>query len=503
MILSLWTALWLLFAPSQAPALRFEVRVEQAVGPGRVFVVLAKTPAPEPRELIGETGSNAPPVLARDVQHFGPGDVAVIDEGAAMFPIQTLNAVPEDDYYIQAVFAANPDLRSADAPGNRYSSVQRVHLRPRKGGVVELHLSHVIPPEQLSSQDEHVQYVTIRSDLLSRFHKRPIYLRAGVILPRDYAVQRDQKYPLRIHIGGYGTRFTSVERLMSVNSEFRRVWRNPNAPSMVYLQLDGAGPYGDPYQVNSDNNGPYGDALIHELIPYVEKKFRAIAQPHARLLDGESTGGWVSLALKIFYPDFFNAVWASCPDGLDFRAFQVINIYQDKNAYFDERGNERPSKRDLRGNVEFTIRHECQMENVLGQGDSWTMSGRQWGAWNATYGPRGADGRPVPLWDPKSGEINHAVVNHWKRYDLRLVLQQNWSKLAPKLRGKIHIAVGEADSYYLNNAVHLLDEFLNHAEPSADARIVYGAGRGHCWSNLTEEQLIEEMNAAVQKPEIR
>ena len=251
--------------------------------------------------------------------------------------------------------------------------------------------------------------------------------------------------------------------------------------------------------MNSDNNGPYGDALTKELIPYIEERFRAIGEPRARVLDGESTGGWGSLALKIFYPDFFNAVWSSCPDGVDFRGFQLINIYSYRNAYFDENGSERPSKREIDGRVDFTIRSECQMENALGEGDSWTLSGQQWGAWNATYGPRGSDGRPVPLWHAKTGVINESAISHWKRYDLRLVLEQNWKILGSRLRGKLHISVGEADSYYLNNAVHMLDEFLKKADPPADARIAYGRGRGHCWNSLSEAEMMKEMAGAVQE----
>jgi photosystem II stability/assembly factor-like uncharacterized protein len=190
-------------------------------------------------------------------------------------------------------------------------------------------------------------------------------------------------------------------------------------------------------------------------------------------------------------------VWASCPDGVDFRGFQLIDIYKDNNAYFDQSGAERPSKRDINGRVEFTIRHECQMENAIGIGDSWTMSGEQWGAWNATYGPRGVNGRPVPLWDPKSGVINRSVVDHWKKYDLRMILEQNWKTLGPKLRGKIRISVGEADNYYLNNAVHMLDDFLKKADPPADARIAYGPGRGHCWNSLSEAQMMSEMALVV------
>jgi len=319
-----------------------------------------------------------------------------------------------------------------------------------------------------------------------------------VVLPKDFSVDSTRRFPLRIHIGGYGTRYTAVQRMMAPGSAFRRMWFAADTPSFLYLQLDGDGPYGDPYEVNSDNNGPYGDAITTELIPYIESRFHAIARPAARVLDGQSTGGWVSLALKVFYPDFFNAVWSSCPDGVDFRGFQLLNIYRDANAYFASDGSEVPSKRDTDGNVEFSIRHECQMENVIGAGDNWYMSGQQWGAWNATYGPRGADGHPVPLWNPRTGVIDKSIVPHWSKYDLRLILQQNWPVLGPTLRGKIHISVGDADSYYLNNAVHLLDDFLTKAEPLADARIVYGPGRGHCWTDLSETEMMKEMAGAVE-----
>jgi hypothetical protein len=268
---------------------------------------------------------------------------------------------------------------------------------------------------------------------------------------------------------------------------------------MILLHLDGDGPFGDCYQVNSDNNGPCGDAIVQELIPYVERKFRGIGEPHARVVSGGSTGGWVSLALQVFYPDFFNGTWSGYPDGVDFRAFQLINIYQDENAYVNRFGFERPSARTLDGDTRFTIRHECQMENVMGLGDSWTMSGEQWGAWNATYGPRGPDGRPIPLWDPKTGKINREVTEHWKKYDLRLILEQNWKVLGPKLRGKLHIWVGEADDYFLNNAVHLLDNFLATARPPFEGKIIYGVGKGHGWSPFDEAELMRQMASAVER----
>jgi photosystem II stability/assembly factor-like uncharacterized protein len=482
----------------QNPPLRFEVTTNLAPASGRLFIVISRNQRPEPRTTIGETGLDAPPVLGRDVKSLDPGGAATIDKTAVIFPIASLDALSPGDYYVQALFDSNVDLSSVNAPGNRYSEVERVHLDPRSGGTIKLSLTKTVPPEQLPPDDQYVKYVKIQSNLLSRFHGRPIFLRAGVILPKNYG-NGNRRYPLRIHIGGYGTRYSAVQRLMAPNSEFHRMWLDEDTPRFIYIQLDGDGPNGDSYQVNSDNNGPYGDAITRELIPYIEQKFQGVGEPYARVLDGESTGGWVSLALKVFYPDFFNAVWSSCPDGVDFRGFQLIDIYSDKNAYFDDHGAERPSKRDINGRVEFSIRHECQMENVMGAGDSWTMSGQQWGAWNATYGPRGADSRPVPLWDAKSGVIDRSVVDHWKNYDLRTIIEKNWKTLGPKLRGKIHISVGEADNYYLNNAVHMLDEFFKKADPPADARIAFGPGRGHCWSSVSETQMMNEMAQAVEQ----
>jgi hypothetical protein len=203
--------------------------------------------------------------------------------------------------------------------------------------------------------------------------------------------------------------------------------------------------------------------------------------------------------LQIFYPDFFNGTWSSCPDPVDFRCFQLIDIYQDANAYVNRFGFERPGMRTLDGDVKETMRHQCQIENVLGRGDSWTMSGQQWGAWNAVFGPRGSDGRPVPLWDPRTGAIDHKAAERWKRFDLRMVLEKDWNVLGPKLKGKLHISVGEADDYFLNNAVHRLDAFLSKADPPYGGTILYGPGKGHGWSGWTERQMVEQMLDAVRK----
>jgi hypothetical protein len=481
--------------------LRFEVRLGGPLaGPdaprdlrGRLLVVIGKPDGGEPRTRVGRTGMSANPILGRDVENFQPGDVAVLDGRSAIFPIDRLDRLPAGTYAVQAMLHVNQDLNFPNAPGDLYGETRSIRLDPSEAQTVSLDLTHKIPEERLPPDTGLVRYLKLRSKKLSDFHGRPIDLRAGIILPRDFDREPDRRYPLRVHVGGLGSRFTRVGSMMAEGSSFARDWNADDAPRMVLLHLDGAGPLGDPYQVNSANHGPFGDAIVEELIPFVESRYRCIGKGSARALDGGSTGGWAVLGLQIFYPDAFNGVWASCPDSVDFRSFELINIYEDENAYINSHGFERPSRREISGDVRFTMRHELSLENVLGLGDSWTMSGGQWGAWNATYSPRGADGRPVPLWDPRTGRIDHRVAEYWRRYDLREILESQWATLGPRLRGKLHIDVGEADNYFLNNAVHRLDDFLSRAEPAYEGTIRYGPRQGHCWSGSTQAELMRAM----------
>jgi hypothetical protein len=507
----------LMLSASRAPAedpvqqkasgttLRFEVTVAKGLLEtpvnGRLLVVMdpPSKEKREPRTTIGENSLDAPPFLGRDVQAFAAGKTVVVDQKAPVFPIKHLSALPAGAYRIQAVLDLSTDIKRLDTAGNLYSEVVEAKLDPAAGGVVKLELSQKIPQGKLPPETEYVKYHKFQSELLSKFHGHPMYLRVGVILPRDFAKEKERKYPLRVKIGGYGTRYYETADLMAEDAEFRKAWLADDAPRMVLLQLDGAGPYGDPYQVNSANNGPYGDAVTQELIPFVEKEYRCLGEPYARVLDGESTGGWVSLALQVFYSDSFNGCWSHAPDPVDFRAYELIDIYKDENAYVNSHGFERPAMREISGDVVYTVRHECFLEVVLGRGDRWELGGRDWCAWNATFGPRGPDGLPKPLWDGKTGKIDRSVVEHWKKYDLRKVLEKDWATLGPKLRGKIRIWVGDADTYFLNNAVHLLDEFLSRAQPPYEGKITYGPRQDHGWRGISEKEMMKEMAEAVAK----
>jgi hypothetical protein len=475
---------------------------------GRLFVVFAHTGAPEPRLKIGTTDLASARVFARDVTEFGEGGSESLTTSDEYYPHDPLPCredaspsppLPPGEYFVQAVFDFNRDLKGPGSPGNLFSEVRRVTIDPGYGEDLHLDLSRSVPPDQLPPEDEYVKFVRLKSKLLSDFHGRPIYLRAGVLLPRNFDRERSRRYPLVVTTGGFAAAYDAIRDELGGNARFKKAWLSDSLPRMIVLYLDGRGPFGDPYQVNSDNNGPYGDALVRELIPHVERRFRAIGKPEARFLQGGSTGGWVSLALQVFYPDSFNGAWAGSPDGVDFRAFQLVDIYGDSSAFVNRYGFERPGSRTVGGDVVTTMRHEVQVENVLGNENSYTMSGGQWGSWNAVYGPRGKDGKPVPLWDPKTGIIDRSVAEHWKKYDLRMILETNWTRLAPKLKGKIHIYVGEADDYFLNNAVHLLDDFLAHAYPASGGYIRYGQGKGHTGMPQSTYQLLREMQDAYRR----
>ena len=480
--------------------LKFEIGLQPGLTTnalnGRLLLILSSTNRPEPRLALEDADATGPFAFGRDVTGLTTARSVTLDERATASLNSSLARMPHGDYFVQAVLDVSTDMRAVNAGGNLVSEVFELKHHARTRNPLRLDLTRRIFDER-AIETEHMKFVTLPSRLLSEFHRRPMFLRAGVILPRTFASEPDRRYPLWIHIGGFGARHTRVSMMMAPRSAFEEIWMATNAPQMIYVLPDGAGPNGDPYQINSANNGPYGDAFTQELIPFIEKQFRGAGEARARVMSGRSTGAWAALALQIFYPDFFGGAWASSPDPVDFRAFQLINIYEEKNAFVNGHGEERPSARDEHGDVRLTMRREVQLENVRGLGGEWSRSGGQWGAWNAVFGPRGADGLPVPLWDA-NGWLNRNVAAHWEKYDLRIVLEKNWATLAPKLRGKLRIWVGEQDDYFLNNAVHLLEESLEHREPRDVVTFTYDPHAGHGWTSLSIEQLMQEMFQATQ-----
>ncbi len=359
-------------------------------------------------------------------------------------------------------------------------------------------LSTCVRAQSVPELENHPQLesFSLESPALSKFwgDSRTVY--AAVLLPSGYVENENRTYPVRYNIAGYGGRFDRVNRLVR-NPKFKSWWEGEDAPQVITVFLDGYGPYGDPYQLNSANSGPYGDVLIEEIIPAIEAKYRTQGAK-GRYTDGCSTGGWVSLALQMFYPDEFAGCYSYSPDPVSFNHMQLINIYEDENAYVSKYKLERPSKRTRLGEPVFTIKKEVFDENKAGASGTYVDSKGQWGAWNALYSPKGENGLPKPVFDPETGAIDKEVATTWKAYDLLLLAKENWTTLGPKLQGKIYVWMGDMDNYYLNNALREMDAFLQATtSPKSDAVLEFVATKGHC-DDYSHTEVLKKIEAANQ-----
>ena len=495
----------------------FEIRVPAAVHSqpitGRVYVMISRKDDREPRLQIGRTGT---PFFGRDIEKLAPGAAAIIDAGDLGSPVESLAAIPPGDYFVQAFVNVYSEFHRADghvvwmhddqwegqrwniSPGNLFSSVQKVRLDSNAGYRIALAADHVIPPMPPPADSEFVRHVKFQSALLTRFWGRPMYLGATVLAPKDYDKQTIA-YPVHYMQGHFSRNpplnFGNGDAGKALAAE----WVKDDFPRMLVVTFQHPTPYfDDSYAVNSVNVGPYGDAILRELIPEIEKRFRVIPESWARTLSGGSTGGWESLALQIFHPEFFTGTWSYCPDSVDFSDVEGINIYEDENAFYKQKEWYRVptvNTREVNGHVRLTSEQRNRYELVCG---THGRSGEQLDIWSAVFGPLGEDGYFQPLFDKRTGAINKQVAQYWKdHYDLRHYLETNWFALGPKLAGKLHVYAGDADNFFLNNGTHLLEQWLKKTQdPHYEGFFLYGAGKGHCWSGPgTQAERLKEIAA--------
>jgi hypothetical protein len=519
---------------TRAQTPRFEVTVSAAVHPGpltgRLVLVLARRAEPEPRLTISPSG---PALLAIDLEQLPAGHTALLDTTALGYP-GGLAGLPPGDYFAQVVINVYEEVRRADghriwvhfndgsqepfqvAVGNLYSEVQPVHLGD--GATVRIAVTQRIPPRERPADTEWVKRVRIQSRKLTEFWGRPVFVNATVLLPRGYAEHPEVRYPGVYTLGhnvpfSFTTDSTRVRGLGTLNPvtgletgfDFSRSWSADSFPRCIAISFEQQTPYfPDSYSVNSANNGPYGDAIVSEVIPALETQFRLIAKPYARLLEGASTGGWQSLALLLQHPDFFGGAWVLQPDPIDFRKDQLTNIYSDTNAFILPTGpfttTERPFRRTTEGQVVWTTRQLSRFEELLGTRG---RSGYQLEGWEAVYGPVGSDGYPRPLWNKLTGTIDRSVAAAWRDngFDLREFAERSWSTLGPRVAGKLHFFAGDMDDFYLNLAVYQFEEFVKRSSnPRSDAEFTYGRPmKGHSWHAFPWAELVRRMAAHLKQ----
>jgi hypothetical protein len=522
-------ALFLLLMVSSLQAQTFRVKIESSLHSnefdGRLLLLLSKNNRSEPRFQVSD-GVNSQLVFGTDIDGWKNGTSKLVDVQAFGYPLERLKDVPAGDYYVQVLLHKYETFHLQTgqtvklpmdrgegqhwnaAPGNIYSAPVKIHFDPAKNNEIALTITKIIPPIKEPDDTKYIKHIRIQSKLLTAFWGRPMYLGAHILLPAGFDEHPNVKYPLAVYHGHFpsdfagfrttppdanlkpdtSTRFniTGYNKIVQQTAyDFYKQWTGPDFPRVLAIEIQHANPYyDDSYAVNSANIGPYGDAITYELIPEIEKRFRGIGEGWARFMYGGSTGGWEALAAQVFYPDQYNGCYAACPDPVDFRHYTTIDIYKDRNAYFPEsdfKKTARPGQRNYLGHVLSTVQDMNQHELALG---TRTRSGGQFDIWEAVYSPMDADGYPKRLYDKYTGNIDTAVASYWREnYDLTHIIKRDWPRIGNSLKGKIHIYVGDMDTYYLNDAVYTAEEMLKKLNnPACNCEVDYGDRAEHCWN---------------------
>lgn len=496
---------------------------------GRLLLMFSNNTEAEPRFQIND-GLKSQLIFGKNVSNLQPGQTVTFTEADFGYPLESLLQVPAGEYQAQALLHVYETFNLETghtvqlpmdngegqqwnrSPGNLYNVPVTVTIDANgiSGGAIVM--DQTIPPIPEPEDTQWIKHIKMRSEKLSKFYGRDMYLGAHVLLPKGFEEHPEANYPLMVFHGHFPSDFGNwrttppdpteepeyserfkVEAYNKIEQQeaydFYQRWNDPDFPRFLIVQIQHPTPYyDDSYAVNSAAQGPYGDAITYELIPHIEKQFRGIGEGWARFLYGGSTGGWEALAVQVKYPEEYNGCFAACPDPIDFRAYCLTNIYEDDNAYYypgDYQKLEVPGKRDYLGQVYNSLRASNHLELVLGDK---SRSGQQWDIWEATFSPLGEDGYPQRIWDKYTGDINREVANYWREnYDLRHILERDWDKLGENLRGKIHIYCGDMDNYYLNNAVYLMEDFLESTtDPYYEGEVAYGDRAEHCWNGDPE-----------------
>jgi hypothetical protein len=496
---------------------------------GRLILLISPSNETEPRFQLRDDTTTCQG-FGMDEEDWQPNTTIGFNADAFGYPIQNMQDLPSGNFYIQVVFHKYETFHRADghvvklpmdrgegqqwnrAPGNLYSTPQKIEILNAQWPSLKISLDQKIPPIEAAEDTKYIKHIKIKSKLLSDFWGRDMYLGAHVLLPEGWETHPNVKYPLAIMHGHfpkdfdgfrtsppdpnlepeYSERFNVEGYNKIVQQEaydFYKMWTGPDFPRVIAIKIQHPTPYyDDSYAVNSEAQGPYGDAITYELIPHIEKKFRGIGEGWSRFVYGGSTGGWEALAVQVKYPKEYGMCFAACPDPIDFRAYCLVNIYEDSNAYYHEgpfRKTLVAGHRDYLGNVDATLRDMNYRELVLG---SKGRSGQQWDIWEATYSPISEEGYPKRIWNRLTGEIDKEVAAYWKEnYDLAYILKRDWAKHGKDWEYKIHLYCGDMDNYYLNNAVYLAEEILTETTaPYYNGEVDYGDRAEHCWNGDQE-----------------
>ena len=471
-------------ARAQAPAaphVFFRVKLAaSAPSPlsGRLLVFL-KQGTGDKEVNIQEFHPGETSVAAQEVHDLAPGASVEIDADTIAYP-QPFSALPSADYEVQAVLDTEHTYNySGRTPGDWISPVLTLtkwspasaeptltldghaEENPMRAAMVAK-ARPLVKPGVIEEQE-------LVSPLLTRFSGNPTSIKAWVVLPAGYEKNATQHYPTVYYTHGFGG---GLDGDLAQGAMIRGRMEAGTMPPMIWVMLDESCPQGTHEFADSVNNGPWGTALTTEFIPMLEHKYRMDAKPTGRFLNGHSSGGWATLQLQINYPQVFGGTWSTSPDPSDFHNFTGPDLYtQHANVYHRPDGTPYPIMR-IDGKVVATLEQFTKIETVLGP------YGGQITSFDWVFSPRSKSGAPMPMFDRVTGNVNPTVVTYWHdHYDLAHLVEEKWPTQSALLKGRIHLFVGTADTFYLDSSAHLFDARL--AKLGADAHFTYIPGRTH------------------------
>jgi S-formylglutathione hydrolase FrmB len=481
-----------------ASPLRFSIELapevsNQAVS-GRLLIFMTK--GSEPVEVVQPSFFEFDKVwtAAMDVSNFTPGKALEFNPDALAYPA-AFSTASAGDYQIMALLDIDHSYPySGMGPGDLRSVVIVARdLKPTDTQPIRLILSKRIEGEHLADTDS-IKRINFESPLLSAFWGRPTEMHAAVVLPPGYSTSSKKRFPVVYKIHGFG-------------GNHLRAWREApgltkkmtdgTIPEMIYVYLDGSCPMGHHEFADSVNNGPWGRALTKEFIPYLESKFRMDAVPSGRLLTGHSSGGWSTMWLQVTYPEVFGGTWSTSPDPVDFRSFSGVNLTSPSAGnFYDSPGGKPRNVMRFKGRDLISWKQYAAFERVSGE------IGGQLGSFEAVFSPRGIDGRPMPLFDRDTGAVDPFVQKAWVKYDISSILKNNWQTLGPKLQGKLHLVVGTADNFHLEEAVYLLRDTLKSLGSDATFEFIEGRDHMDLYQSDLADRIARDMYATA-RPESR
>jgi hypothetical protein len=456
------------------------------------LIILMSTQLGAGGKLIPSFGSDAHTVwvAAKEVHDLTPQKPVDLDPDELAYP-DKFSSAPEGNYQIQAVLDVNHDFAYYyDASdGDLLSAIVQQNFNPGRDEAISLTLAEH-KTEPALKEPPNTEFFDFVSPALSEFWGRPIHLRGAVVLPPGYRTARGP-YPTVYVTHGFGGNMASLVQRSAMN--INKQMEDKKIPPMIWVLMVEALPTGTHEFADSVNNGPWGKSLTTELIPHLEKQYRMDARPSGRFLTGHSSGGWAALWIQVSHPGFFGGTWPTSPDPSDFRSFTRIDITKPPlpNFYRSEDGSPWMLIR-MGGKDVQSVEDLARQEHVLGD------YGGQLASFEWVFSPRGKDGRPMPLFDRDSGDIDPQVAAYWeKHYDIAGLLRTNWKKIGPLVNGKIHLTVGTADTFHLEEPARLLEQTIK--DLGGKASFTYLEGRSHfdLYQDGLSERIAKEMYAVA------